>query len=230
MRANFKSVLMITMLILFASSQWSIAQEMGDSTQNNKYWKFRSKLDKYFGLQASYMNLTNLNDLLKANGYPEISKLQVGVGLGVGYDLGPVLIGVDLEGNINFSDKARVRTGRVGMFVSTNNIVTGQMIVSPFVCFGLQSTDSRIRVKDEGTTVEGLLQSERGNVIELEHFSPVVDFGLALKKRNSRGWTNHHMRVGYRLGLQDAKWTTSGSNRDADVHDRINAAYLQWCF
>lgn len=144
MRANFKSVLMITMLILFASSQWSIAQEMGDSTQNNKYWKFS---DKYFGLQASYMNLTNLNDLLKANGYPELSKLQVGVGLGVGHDLGPVLIGVDLEGNINFSDKARVRTGRVGMFVSTNRIVAGQMIVSPFVSFGLQSTDLRIRVR-----------------------------------------------------------------------------------
>lgn len=230
MRANFKSVLMITVLILFASLQWSIAQEMGDSTQNNKYWKFRSKLERYFGIQASYMNLSNLNDLLQANGYPEIAKLEFGVGLGVGYDLGPVLIGVDLEGNVNFSDKARVRTGRVGMFVSTNKIVAGQMIISPFVSFGLQSTDTRIRIMDEGATVEGLLQSDRGNVIELEHFSPVVDFGLALKKRNSRGWTNHHMRVGYRLGLQDAKWQLGDSNSDAVVADRINAAYLHWCF
>lgn len=230
MRANFKSVLMITVLILFASSQWSIAQEMGDSTQNNKYWKFRSKLDKYFGIQASYMNLSNLNDLLQANGYPEISKLQFAVGLGVGYDLGSVLIGVDLEGNVNFSDKARVRTGRVGLFVSTNKIVAGQMIVSPFVSFGLQSTDTRIRIKEEGATVEGLLQSDRGNVIELEHFSPVADFGLALKKRNAKGWTNHHMRVGYRISLQNAEWKLGGSNAAGTVADRINSAYLQWCF
>jgi|GEM_PF-1383623 len=229
MRGNLKTVLAVV-LMLFASLQCSFAQELGDSTQNSKYWNFRSKLDKYFGIQASYMNLSNLNELLQANGYPEISKFQFGLGLGLGYDLGSVLLGVDLEASINFSDKAKVRTGRTALFVSTNKIKAGEVIVSPFVSFGLQSTDARIRIKEEGAKVEGLLQSDRGNVIEMEHFSPVVDFGLALKKRNSKGWTNHFMRVGYRLGLENAKWKLGGSNADGSVADRINSAYLQWSF
>ncbi len=222
--------------LLFALSlgavSLSFAQEQTEqaSTASPKYWKFRERLDSYFGLMAAYNSPTNLNALVRSHNFKSAPNFQFGLGLGLGYDIKPIVLGLNLDGGLTFSEQSRSHFTYVGLYASTNEWKAKSTVISPFVGFGLQSAVSRYRIKEDNLTASDLFASNRGNIIELNQDSPVLDFGIALKKHKPGKGNFQFLRLGYRLGLKDADWDLAGNTQDAGVTDRTQMGYLLLSF
>jgi len=180
----------------------------------------------YFaGIQ--FNNASNLNRVLKDYDSGKVPGFGWNAGAGLAYRIKQTLIGVNFSLSTSGKNDNTMNTGDFTLYVSTNAIRTGRLILSPQLGVGTQSTTFTVQKKNLNGGFEDFLTTQ-SNQTKMEHDAAIVDLSVTLKTFNTeRNIFRPECRVGYKSSITKNEWKVVNAAVSNAPKDRLGNFYVQ---
>lgn len=180
----------------------------------------------YFG-GVQFNHAGNLNSVLKDSGAGQVPLFGWNAGLGTAYRINKMLIGVNFSLSSNGKKNNSLNTGDFTIYVASNAIRTGNLVFSPQLGLGAQSSTFIIEKQNMNGTFQDFLTNQ-SNETKLEHTAAIVDISVALKTTNKdRTLFSPECRVGYKSSISANEWKVTNATVTNAPKDRLGSFYLQ---
>ncbi|QIH36320.1 hypothetical protein [Sphingobacterium sp. DR205] len=180
----------------------------------------------YFG-GVQFNNASNLNKILMQEGAGKLPGFGWNAGAGVAYRMKQMLIGGSFSLSTNSKKDNTLNTGDIILYVATNAVHAGNLILSPQLGFGSQWSTFTIQKHNQSGSFDDFLTTQ-SNQTKMEHNSAIVDFNITLKSMNkNRTIFYPECRVGYKSSITKNDWKLIGTKATDVPADRLGSFYAQ---
>ncbi|MGE8290491.1 MAG: hypothetical protein ACN6ON_02385 [Sphingobacterium sp.] len=180
----------------------------------------------YFG-GIQFNNASNLNRILKQEGVGKFPGFGWNAGAGVAYRIKQTLIGGSLSLSTNSKKDNTLNTGDIIVYVATNAVHAGNLILSPQLGIGSQWSTFTIQKHNQSGSFDDFLTSE-SNQTQMEYNAAIADFNITLKSMNkNRTIFYPECRVGYKSSITKNEWKITGAKATNMPSDRLGSFYVQ---
>ncbi|PUV23650.1 hypothetical protein [Sphingobacterium athyrii] len=180
----------------------------------------------YFG-GVQFNNASNLNKILMQEGAGKLPGFGWNAGAGVAYRMKQMLIGGSFSLSTNSKKDNTLNTGDIILYVATNAVHTGNLILSPQLGLGSQWSTFTIQKHNQSGSFDDFLTTQ-SNQTKMEHNSAIVDFNITLKSMNkNRTIFYPECRVGYKSSITKNDWKLIGTKATDVPADRLGSFYAQ---
>ena len=180
----------------------------------------------YFG-GVQFNSASNLSRILKQEGAGKFPGFGWNAGAGVAYRIKQTLIGGSLSLSTNSKKDNTLNTGDIIVYVATNAVHAGNLIVSPQLGVGSQWSTFTIQKHNQSGSFDDFLTTQ-SNQTKMEHNAAIVDFNITLKSMNkNRTIFYPECRVGYKSSITKNDWKLIGTKAIDVPADRLGSFYAQ---